>query len=259
MRATFLTLGILVAIFVALPIFVVLPMSFSTSLSLEFPPPGYSFAHYLEFFRDPTWTGPLLNSFVIAAGTTVLTMLLVTPAAFAMVRHDFRGRGLVNLLLLTPLIVPHIVMAVGYFSYFAKLGLLQTYVGVMLAHACLTSPVAFLTISAGLKGFDRNYERAAQSLGAPPFVAFLVVTFPILRVAFLVSALLAFVHSFDETTVALFISGRDVATLPKRMFDAIRLQADPVISVASSLLFAVVLVVFVVSMLRQYLGKRTAR
>jgi putative spermidine/putrescine transport system permease protein len=259
MRATFLTLGVLVAIFVALPIFIVLPMSFSTSLSLEFPPPGYGIQHYVQFFHDPTWIGPLANSFVIAAGTTVLTMLLVTPAAFAMVRHDFRGRGLVNLLLLTPLIVPHIVMAVGYFTYFARLHLIQTYAGVMLAHACLTSPVAFLTISAGLKGFDRNYERAAQSLGAPPLVAFFVVTFPILRIAFLVSALLAFVHSFDETTVALFISGRDVATLPKRMFDAIRVQADPVISVASSLLFGVVLIVFAAAMLRQYLGQRGAR
>ena len=110
-----------------------------------------------------------------------------------------------------------------------------------------------------MKGFDRNYERAAQSLGAPPLMAFFVVTFPILRVAFLVSAVLSFVHSFDETTVAMFISGRDVATLPKRMFDAIRLQADPVISVASSLLFGVVLVVFAVSMLRQYLPRRAAR
>ena len=259
MRATFLSFGTLVALFVALPIFVVLPMSLSTSPSLEFPPPGYGTAHYLQFFRDVTWTGPLINSFVIAVGSTILTMFLVTPAAFAMVRHDFRGRTLINLLLLTPLIVPHIVIAVGYFTYFAKLHLLQTYAGVVLAHVCLTSPVAFLTISAGLKGFDRNYERAAQSLGAPPLLAFFVVTLPILRVAFLVSAVLSFVHSFDETTVALFISGRDVATLPKRMFDAIRLQADPVISVASSLLFGVVLVVFAVAMLRQYLARRAAR
>lgn len=244
-------LGIAVAIFVALPIFIVLPMSFSTSPSLAFPPPGYWLGHYVHFFRDPTWIGPLINSFVVAAGTTLLTMILVTPAAFTMTRHDFRGKSVINVLLLTPVIVPHIVIAVGYFTYFAKLGLLQTYLGVILAHTCLTSPLAFLTVSAGLKGLDRNYERAAQSLGAPPIVAFFVVTLPVLRAAFLVSALLAFVHSFDETTVALFISGRDVATLPKRMFDAIRLQADPVLSVAATLLFGVVLVVFAVSFLRK--------
>jgi len=259
MWATFLALGLIVAIFVALPIAVVVPMSFSTSPSLEFPPPAYSIGHYIQFFHDVTWTGPLINSSVIATGTALLTMILITPAAFAMVRHDFRGRSLLNIVLLMPLIVPHIVMAVGYFTYFARLGLLQTYLGVILAHACLTSPVAFLTVSAGLKGFDRSYERAAQSLGAPPFVAFLVVTFPILRATFLVSAMLTFVQSFDETTVALFISGRDVATLPKRMFDAIRLQADPVISVASALLFGIVVLVFGISLIRQFLLRRVAR
>ncbi|MGD9769898.1 MAG: ABC transporter permease [Pseudolabrys sp.] len=252
MRPTMILLGIAVAVFVALPIFIVLPMSFSTSPSLAFPPPGYWLGHYAHFFRDPTWTGPLINSFIVAAGTTLLTMLLVTPAAFTMTRHDFRGKSAINVLLLTPVIVPHIVIAVGYFTYFAKLGLLQTYLGVILAHTCLTSPLAFLTVSAGLKGLDRNYERAAQSLGAPPIVAFFVVTLPVLRAAFLVSALLAFVHSFDETTVALFISGRDVATLPKRMFDAIRLQADPVLSVAATLLFGVVLAVFAASFLRKF-------
>lgn len=259
MRTTFLVLGIIVAIFVALPIFIVLPMSLSTSPSLAFPPPGYWFGHYVAFFHDVTWTQPLINSVIIGVGSTILTMVLVTPAAFAILRHDFRGRSLINLFLLMPLIVPHIVMAVGYFTYFAKLGLLQTYLGVILAHTCLTSPVAFLTVSAGLKGFDRNYERAAQSLGAPPITAFFVVTFPVLRATFLVSALLSFVHSFDETTVALFISGRDVATLPKRMFDAIRMQADPVLSVASTLLFGAVLLVFVASLVRQYLIGRVRR
>lgn len=258
MRGPFLMIGILVAIFVIAPIVVVVPMSFSTAASLEFPPPGYWFGHYRAFFNNVTWTGPTINSFIIAIGTTILTMLLVTPAAFAMVRHTFRGRSLINLLLLTPLVVPHIVMAVGYYSYFGRMGLLQTYAGVILAHACLTAPLAFLTVSAALKGFDRNLERAAQSLGAPPVIAFLTVTVPVLRPAFLVSALLSFVHSFDETTVALFISGRDVATLPKRMFDAIRLQADPVLSVAATLLFGVVLLVFIGLAVRQLLARRTS-
>jgi putative spermidine/putrescine transport system permease protein len=256
MRTTFIISGVLVAAFLIAPILVVVPMSLSTSTGMQFPPPGYWLGHYRAFFNDVTWTGPTINSFIIAVGTTVLTIVLVTPAAFAMVRHRFYARSAINLLLLTPLVVPHIVMAVGYYSYFARLGLLQTYVGVMLAHACLTAPLAFLTISAALKGFDRNLERAAQSLGAPPLVAFLTVTAPVLWPAFAVSALLTFVNSFDETTVALFVSGRDVATLPKRMFDAIRLQADPVLSVAAALLFGVVLVVFAALAMRQFLAKR---
>ena len=256
MRITFLVLGIVAAIFVAAPIFIVVPMSFSTLPSLEFPPPSFWTGHYAAFFRNVTWTGPMINSFVIAIGTTILTMVLVTPAAFAMVRHRFAGRSLLNMFLLTPLVVPHIVMAVGYFSYFGRIGLLQSYVGVILAHTCLTTPVAFLTVSAALKGFDRNLERAAQSLGAPPILAFLVVTVPVLKPAFLVSALLSFVHSFDETTVALFISGRDVATLPKRMFDALRLQADPVLSVAATLLFGIVLAIFAGMAVHQIIAAR---
>jgi putative spermidine/putrescine transport system permease protein len=244
MRGIFLGLGLIAAVFVVAPILIVVPMSFSTANSLEFPPPAYWLGHYRTFFINVTWTGPTINSFVIAIGTTLITMALVTPAAFGMVRYRFMGRSLINLLLLTPLVVPHIVMAVGYYSYFGRVGLLQSYLGVMLAHSCLTAPLAFLTLSAGLKGFDRNLERAAQSLGAPPIVAFFTVTMPVLRPAVLVSALLAFVHSFDETTVALFISGRDVATLPKRMFDAIRLQADPVLSVAAAFLFGLVLLGF---------------
>jgi putative spermidine/putrescine transport system permease protein len=198
----------------------------------------------------------MINSIVTAIGTTILTMLVVTPAAFAMVRHRFRGRSLLNLLLLTPLVVPHIVMAVGYYSYFGRLGLLQTYIGVILAHTCLNAPLVFLTVSAALKGYDRNLERAAQSLGAPPIIAMLTVTVPVLRPAFIVAALLSFVHSFDETTVALFISGRDVATLPKRMFDAIRLNPDPVLAVASTLLFAMVLVGFAVLGLQRLIASR---
>ena len=117
-------------------------------------------------------------------------MLIVTPAAFAMVRHRFRGRSLLNLLLLMPLVVPHIVMAVGYYTYFARLGLMQTYTGIILAHTCLNAPLVFLTVSAALKGYDRNLERAAQSLGAPPIIAMLTVTVPVLRPAFIVAALL---------------------------------------------------------------------
>jgi putative spermidine/putrescine transport system permease protein len=256
MRLTFLALGLAVAVFVIAPILIVVPMSFSTSPSLEFPPPGWGLRYYQAFFSDVTWTGPALNSFIVAIGTTVLTMLLVTPAAFAMVRHRFHGRSLLNVLLLTPLVVPHIVMAVGYYSYFGRLGLLQKYIAIVIAHTCLTAPLVFLTISAALKGFDRNLERAAQSLGAPPVVAFLTVTLPVLRPAFFTAALLAFVHSFDETTVALFISGRDVATLPKRMFDAIRLQADPVLPVAATLLFGVVLLAFFVVAMRRVIVLR---
>lgn len=234
--------AILVAIFLAAPLLVVVPMSFSTAPSLQFPPPALWLGYYERFFWDPNWTGPLLNSILIGAATAGLTMAVAIPASFALVRYRFPGRSMFNLLLMTPLIVPHIVMALGYYIYFGELRLLQSYLGVILAHTCFSVPVAMLIVTAALKGFDLSLERAAMSLGARPLTVFRLITMPILAPAFAIAGLFAFIHSFDETVVSLFISGRDVATLPRQMFNSFRMEADPVISVASSLLLAAALV-----------------
>ena len=247
----------LILAFIAAPLLIVVPMSFSTAPSLEFPPPGWGLDYYRAFFGDARWLQPLLNSFIIALGAAVLTMLLVVPAAFAMVRHRFLGRGLTNLVLLLPLTAPHIVIALGYYSYFGSLHLTQTYAGVILAHTCLAVPMVFLTLSAALKGFDRNLERAGANLGASPLRVFRHVTFPVLRPAFVVAALFAFVQSFDETVVALFISGRDAATLPRKIFDAMRTQADPVVAVVSTLLLGSVVAAVIGSRLWQRRRQRT--
>lgn len=236
------TLGILIVAFIAAPILIVVPMSFSNATSLQFPPPGYWLGYYQAYFSDPNWLRPTFNSIVIALGTTVVTMVLVVPATFALVRHKFAGKGFADLMMLMPLAVPHIVMAIGYYSYFGHVGLIQSHIGVILAHSCLSVPIAFLVLSANLKGFDRTLERAAQSLGASPVRTFVHVTLPILRPGLLISALFAFVQSFDETVVAIFISGRNAETLPRKMFDSIRQEADPVIAVISTLLFVAVLV-----------------
>ena len=235
-------IALCVGIFIAAPMFIVVPMSFSNAQSFQFPPPGYWFGYYEQYFTDYHWTIPTVNSFVIAGATTVLTMLLVIPAAFGLARNRFFGRSLVNYLIMAPLMVPHIVVALAYYLFFGPLHLTGTHIGVILAHTCLSVPVAFLIVTATLKGFDRNLERAAMSLGAGPVATFFHVTLPVLRPGFLVGALFAFLHSFDETTVAIFIAGRDAATLPRKMFEAIRLEADPVIAVVSTLLLGLVLV-----------------
>jgi putative spermidine/putrescine transport system permease protein len=166
---------------------------------------------------------------------------LAIPASFALVRHYFAGRTALNLLLMLPMIVPQIVMALGYYMYFGTLGLTQSYTGIIIAHTCLGIPVATLIITAALKSFDTNLERAASSLGAPVMTTFWLVTFPVLRPAILVAALFSFIQSFDETVISVFISGRDTATLPRQMFNSFRMEADPVISAASSFLFIMVL------------------
>lgn len=232
--------GYAIVLFVAAPLVIVIPMSFSTSASLQFPPPGFWLGYYAQYFTDPVWLWPTLNSLIIASATTVLTMALVVPATFALVRHKFWGKSAANLMMMMPMAVPHIVMAVGYYSYFGALGLVHSHLGVILAHTCLSVPITFLVLSANLKGFDRTLERAARSLGASPRQTFWHVTLPILRPGLLISALFAFIQSFDETVVAIFISGRGAETLPRRMFDSIRQEADPVIAVISTLLFGLV-------------------
>ena len=234
-------LAIPLVVLVGAPLLIVVPMSFSTSASLVFPPPGYGWQHYVAYFSDYAWLLPTANSLLIGLATALLTLLLVVPATFALVRHPFKGRALGRALVILPLIVPNIVMALGYYLYLGNLKLTQTYLGVILAHACLSVPIAYLILEANLKNFDVNLERAARSLGASPMKTFWLVTFPVLRPGFLAAGLFAFAHSFDEAVVALFISGRDVPTLPRKMFESLRMESDPVMSVVSTLLLAAVL------------------
>jgi len=247
-----LSLALLVALFLLLPIAIVVPMSFSTAISFEFPPPGYSLGYYAKYFTSEEWLHPTLNSFVIAIGATVLTMLLVVPAAFGYVRYRFRGKTFVNLLMMAPLIVPHVVSAVAYYGFLGRVRLTGTLLGVIVAHGILAVPVAFLVITATLKGFDRNLERAAMSSGAGPLRTFFHVTLPVLRPGMLVGALFAFLSSFNEAVVVIFIGGREASTLPKKMYESIRLESDPVIAVVSTLLVgAVVLGVLLSTFMRR--------
>jgi putative spermidine/putrescine transport system permease protein len=237
-----LALAIPVAVFLVAPLLIVVPMSFSTAISFEFPPPGYWFGYYRAYVGDDAWLGPTANSLVIALGTMALTMLLVIPASFGFVRYRFSGKGLANQLIMLPLIVPHVVTALGYYGFLGSLRLNGTHLGVIIAHTVLSVPVAFLVVCAALKGFDRNLERAAMSAGAGPLRTFIWVTLPVLRPGIMVGALFAFLHSFNEAVVAIFIGGRDAATLPKKMFESIRLESDPIIAVVSTLLTGAVLI-----------------
>jgi putative spermidine/putrescine transport system permease protein len=243
-----LILAILVAIFLLAPILVVIPMSFSTAVSFEFPPPGYWLGYYRYYFNNPDWIGPTANSLIIASGTMVVTLVLVIPASFGFVRYRFAGKSVVNVLIMLPMIVPHVVSALAYYGFLGGAGLTGTHVGVMIAHVALSVPVAFLVTCATLKGFDRNLERAAMMSGAGPLRTFFWVTLPILRPGILIGALFAFLTSFNEVVVAIFISGRDAATLPKKMFESVRLESDPIIAVVSTLLISAVLVGVLISL-----------
>lgn len=230
------TLAVLVGLFLLAPMLVVIPMSFSTAISFEFPPPGYWFGYYREYFSSSSWLRPTYNSFVIAIGTTLLTLAIVIPASFGYVRYRFHGKAFVYLLIMSPLIVPNVVAALGYFGFLSLGRMTGTIPGVIIAHTALSVPVTFLVICATLKGFDRNLERAAMNAGAGPIRTFFHVTLPVLRPGMTVGGLFAFLSSFNEAVVSIFIGGRDASTLPKKMFESIRLESDPVIAVVSTLL-----------------------
>ncbi len=241
-------LAALGALFLLAPILVVVPMSFSTAISFAFPPPGYWLGYYAKYFTSDEWLEPTLNSFAIAFGAMTLTMLLVVPAAFGYVRYRFRGKTFVNLLIMAPLIVPHVVSALAYYGFLGRAKLTGTLPGVMIAHGMLAVPVAFLVISATLKDFDQNLEKAAMSSGAGPFRTFVHVTLPVLSPGMLVGALFAFLSSFNEAVVSIFIGGRGAVTLPKKMYESIRLESDPVIAVVSTLLVSAVVLGVLISL-----------
>ncbi len=238
--------------FILAPLVIIVPMSFSASSSFEFPPPRYWLGHYRTYFSAEGWLLPTLNSFLVGIVSSLVTLLVATPAAFAVNRREFAGRRALQVLLLTPMLVPAIIMAISYYSVFGQLGLNQTYAGIVLAHSCVSIPVVLIALSASLRNLDRNLERAAAICGATPAQSFRLVTLPLLRPAFILAGFFAFIHSFDEATIALFISGREVSTLPKRMFASIHLEADPVVAVVSALMiYAAVLAMAVATFLRQ--------
>src|SRR5712692_2994660 len=242
----------LVAIFLVAPIAIIVPMSFSSAISFEFPPPGYWTGYYAQYFSSHSWLDATANSFIIAFGSMAFTLIVALPAAFGFVRYRFHGKSALNLLMMLPIIVPAVVSALGYYSFLSLAYLVGTHAGMIIAHSVLSIPIAFLVISAALKGFDRNLERAAMSAGAGPLRTFVHVTLPVLRPGMLVGALFAFLSSFNEAVVALFIAGRGAATLPKKMYESIRLESDPVIAVVSTLLVsAVVLGVLAAAFLRR--------
>jgi putative spermidine/putrescine transport system permease protein len=234
-----------VTIFLLAPLAIVIPMSFSAASSFEFPPVHYSLRHYHTYFTSPDWLGPTFNSILVGVAAAILTLVVATPAAFAVNRREFRGRRVLQVMLLMPMLVPSIIMAISYYTIFGKIGLNQTYTGVILAHACIAIPVVLITMSASLRNLDRNLERAATICGATPMQVFCRITLPILRPSFVVAGFFAFITSFDEATISLFISGRNVAMLPRRMFASIQLEADPVVAVVSSLIIGVALVAMV--------------
>ncbi len=229
-------------VFLIGPTFAIIPISFSSANFLSYPLPGFSLQWYYKVLRPQPWMSALLNSLIIGVGATVVATVLGTAAAIALSRGHLPGRSTILAVVISPMIVPVVISGVGMYFFFAKLGLVASFLGIVLAHAVLAVPFVVITVTATLKNFDMNLVRAAASLGASPFSAFRTVTLPLIAPGVISGALFAFVFSFDEVVVALFISGPGQRTLPRQMFDGLRDNIDPSILAMSTLLVIISIV-----------------
>ena len=222
--------------FLLLPIFVIVPLSFSSGSFLSYPLPGWSLQWYRELLGSPEWARAARNSFIVAPLATVIATTLGTLAAVGLARVRFFGKGLVSSLLIAPLVVPIVVVAVACYLAFARIGLAETYLGLVLVHAALGAPFVVTTVLATLQGFNHNLVKASLSLGAGPLTTFFRVTLPVIAPGVISGALFAFAASFDEVVVTLFLAGPAQVTLPRQMFTGIRENISPVIAAVATLL-----------------------
>ncbi|WP_342734239.1 ABC transporter permease [Bradyrhizobium sp. B117] len=245
-----------VLLFLIAPILIIVPLSFNSVPFFTYPMAGLSLRWYEEFFFTDRWQGALHNSIFVAVSVTLLSTVLGTLAALGLSRPNFPWRAAVMGVLISPLVVPIVITAVGVYFFYAEVGLLNTYAGLIMAHVTLATPFIVITVTATLMGFDHTLARAAAGLGAPPITVFLKVTLPLILPGMISGSLFAFLTSFDETVVALFVAGPAQRTLPKVLFSGIREEISPTIIAA-----ATVLILFSIAMLTsvELLRRRSER
>ena len=228
--------GVAMLGFLLLPILVIVPLSFSASSFLAYPMPGWSLQWYEHLFSAPEWGRAAKNSFIVAPAATLIATVLGTLTAVGLARVQFPGKGLLMSVLIAPMVVPIVVVGVACYLFFARLGLADSYVGLIVVHAALGAPFVLTTVLATLQGFNHNLVRASLSLGAGPVETFFRVTLPVIAPGVISGALFAFATSFDEVVVTLFVAGPEQVTLPRQMFTGIRENISPTIAAVATLL-----------------------
>ncbi len=236
----------LIFFFLIFPIMVIVPLSFNslpfftfTPEMLRLDPAGYSLINYKDFFTNPDWNNALRNSVTIAPVATLLATSIGTLAAIGLSQSHVPFRSAIMAILISPMIVPLIISAAGMYFFYSRIGLQGTYLGVVLAHAALGTPFVIITVTATLVGFDRSLTRAAASMGANPVTTFFKVQLPLIVPGVISGALFAFITSFDEVVVVLFLGSAGQKTLPWQMFTGLREQISPTILAVATLMVAI--------------------
>lgn len=238
-RIALLALGVATVAFLVGPMLVVVPMSFTAAPILSWPPQGFSLQWYAHMLEDPQWSRGFVNSLQAATLTALLSTVLGTLAALGLVRGRFPGKGLANALILSPLIVPVIIIAIGFFAFYSIGRLTGSLPGLVLAHTALAVPFVIVNVGTLLRTMDRNLELAAASLGANPTRTFWRVTFPIILPGVVAGALFAFITSWDEVVVSIFMTSTRFRTLPVEMWEQVRQVVDPTVAAVATIVMVV--------------------
>ncbi|MCU4178227.1 ABC transporter permease subunit [Bosea sp. BH3] len=233
--------------FLVLPTLLVIPLAFTSSQFLEFPPPGYSLSWFRTYFDSPLWIQATFRSFGVAFATALLATAIGGFAALALANSRTRWSGVIFAFFLAPMIVPRIVIAVGLFYLFARIGLIATDLGLIIGHTVLAIPFTLVTIAAVLKTYDQRLDQAAATLGANRIRTLTGVTIPLVQGGLVAAFLFAFITSFDELTIAIFVSGGIKTTLPKQMWDDMILQLNPTLAAVSVVVLVVVTVMLLLA------------
>jgi len=249
----------LVLLFLIFPILVTVPLSFNsepfftfTEGMLKLDPEAYSTKWYVEFFTDKKWNIALKNSFYFAIMSTILATILGTVAAVGLASDRMPFKSVITAILISPMIVPLVIIAAGMYFFYSVIDIAGTDFGIIVAHAMLGTPFVVITVTATLAGFDKSLLRASSSLGANPVTTFLKVTFPLIRPGVISGALFAFVTSFDEVVLIIFLADPDQRTIPRQMFSGLREQINPTILAAASLLILIsIILLFTIELLRR--------
>ncbi|CAK7262140.1 mannopine transport system permease protein (plasmid) [Shinella sp. WSC3-e] len=228
----------LILFFLILPTVIIIPMSLNESAHLSFPPSGLTFKWYLAYLSDPDWLAATLFSLKIAVCTAVTSTFIGTATALSLVRGDLPFKGFVQAVVISPMIVPHVVLGVALYLVFAPLELTGSLPGFLIGHTVLAVPFVVITVSASLQRLDPALELAAASCGASRIRCFIHVTLPNIAPGIAAGAVFAFLASFDEATVAFFISDIGGKSIGRKMFEDIDFNLTPVIAAASTVIVA---------------------
>ncbi|TCZ77182.1 ABC transporter permease [Paenibacillus albiflavus] len=218
------------------PLLIIIPTSFTSANYLSFPPEGFSFKWYTKILDRPEFIDSFWYSLKLAAITAVISTIIGTLAAIALHKYKLPGRGFINGLLLSPLTVPAIIIGIAALIFFTKIGLAGTFAGLLLAHILITIPYVVRLVLTGLSSFDYTLERAAYILGASPLNVFWNITVPLLKSAILSGAVFAFLTSFDNVTISLFMVTPSSNTLPMAIFSHMQESLDPLVASVSAVI-----------------------